>query len=120
MKRHHPGATGKGTIRVLTVRQPWAERIVSGTKKIEYRTWQTHYRGALAIHAAVSRAAPGGTDLPRGVIVGTVKVVDCVIGRDGIWHWKLRQPRRCRPISFKGSLGIRLLPNRVARRLHKT
>ncbi len=36
----------------LSIRQPWAELIVSGRKSIEIRTWATHHRGAFYIHAA--------------------------------------------------------------------
>lgn len=37
--------------RVLSVRQPWASMIVHGIKKIESRSWRTHWRGTLLIHA---------------------------------------------------------------------
>lgn len=37
-------------IPALTVRQPWAWCIEHG-KPVENRTWQTRYRGPLAIHA---------------------------------------------------------------------
>lgn len=36
-------------IRTLAVRQPWAGLIVVGQKKIEYRTWETPYRGPFLI-----------------------------------------------------------------------
>ena len=39
-------------IPVLSVRQPWAGLIVKGIKAIENRTWRTHYRGDLLIHAS--------------------------------------------------------------------
>lgn len=38
---------GKG----LTFIQPWASAIAFAGKDIENRTWRTHYRGPLAIHA---------------------------------------------------------------------
>ncbi len=40
------------TMRALTVRQPWAWAIGYGGKDVENRTWNTTYRGPLAIHAA--------------------------------------------------------------------
>ena len=40
-----------GEIRALTVRQPWVWAIAEQGKTIENRTWQTAYRGLLAIHA---------------------------------------------------------------------
>lgn len=39
-------------MRALTVRQPWASLIALGVKRIETRSWDTQYRGPLAIHAA--------------------------------------------------------------------
>ena len=42
------------TIKVLSVKQPWAWLIVSGYKNIENRTWKTDYRGELFIHAGQS------------------------------------------------------------------
>jgi hypothetical protein len=38
-------------VKALTVRQPWAWAIAAGHKDVENRTWQTSYRGLLAIHA---------------------------------------------------------------------
>ncbi len=35
----------------LSIRQPWAWLVVSGTKDVENRTWTTQYRGWLLIHA---------------------------------------------------------------------
>lgn len=40
-----------GPIKALSVIQPWAWLIIFGGKTIENRTWRTHYRGPLLIHA---------------------------------------------------------------------
>lgn len=42
------------TLRVLTVKQPWAAAIAYGTKRVENRTWLPKYRGPLAIHAGLA------------------------------------------------------------------
>ena len=39
---------GKG----LSIIQPWAAAIAFAGKDIENRSWRTHYRGPLAIHAS--------------------------------------------------------------------
>jgi hypothetical protein len=39
-------------MRALTIAQPWAEMIARRRKHYETRSWATHYRGRLAIHAA--------------------------------------------------------------------
>ena len=38
-------------MKALSLYQPWATLIALGAKKIETRSWKTHYRGPLAIHA---------------------------------------------------------------------
>ncbi len=39
-------------MRALSIRQPWAFSIVSGTKRIENRGWNSHHRGHFLIHAS--------------------------------------------------------------------
>lgn len=39
-------------MKALTLWEPWASLIALGVKRIETRSWQTSYRGPLAIHAA--------------------------------------------------------------------
>src|SRR5690606_20130422 len=72
-------------MKTLSIRQPWAELILQGRKTIELRTWQTHYRGAILIHAGGNLEQDGceayGIDpaeITRGAIVGTVDIVDMV------------------------------------------
>ena len=45
-------------MRGLTVRQPYAQAIACGRKRIETRGQRTRYRGRLAIHAALGHALP--------------------------------------------------------------
>jgi hypothetical protein len=39
-------------MKALTLTQPWATLVAVGAKRIETRSWQTSYRGPVAIHAA--------------------------------------------------------------------
>lgn len=39
-------------MKALTLTQPWATLVAIGAKRIETRSWDTKYRGPLAIHAA--------------------------------------------------------------------
>lgn len=48
-------------MKALTIRQPWASLIAHGVKTIETRSWRTHYRGPIAIHAG----ATADLDTPR-------------------------------------------------------
>ncbi len=47
-----PDVLSGATLRVLSIRQPWATLLASGVKTIETRSWGTTYRGLIAIHAA--------------------------------------------------------------------
>lgn len=40
-------------MKALTIWQPWASLIASGEKQYETRSWETKYRGPLAIHAGL-------------------------------------------------------------------
>lgn len=83
---------------IISIRQPWAWLIVHGPKRIENRTWRTHYRGPILIHASsgLTRAEyeeaiefmaerqilpaymPRPEELERGGIIGRARVVDCI------------------------------------------
>lgn len=75
-------------MRALSLRQPWAELVVRGEKTIEVRGRHTHIRGPVQVYAGLKRIDPKeevrigeryGLDvdaLPRGVLVGTVNIVD--------------------------------------------
>jgi len=41
-------------MKVLSLRQPWADLIVDGRKKVETRKWNTSYRGWFWVHASKS------------------------------------------------------------------
>lgn len=91
-------------LRALSIRQPHAEAIMRGVKKIEYRTRPTKVRGTIYIYASLGRYSPAEEaemmagygiddvacdDLPRGVILGTVELHDCDGG-----EWYVRSPER--------------------------
>ena len=90
-------------MKALSIKQPWAALIVHGIKDIENRTWRTHFRGKIYIHASAPKkfnvqlsdeqtklAIPvletsfNGTML-FGAIIGEVEIVDCIINHDSIW-----------------------------------
>jgi hypothetical protein len=59
-------------MKALSVKQPWANLIVSGEKTIETRTWATPYRGQILI---VSSKKPRIE--PAGFALATAELVDC-------------------------------------------
>lgn len=86
----------------LSIRQPHAEAILRGIKKVEYRSQATTKRGRVLIYASRIPVDDVATwmkkygirdrayeELPRGVIVGSVEIHDCQGG-----EWQLRHPRR--------------------------
>ncbi len=95
--------------RALSVRQPYAEMIIRGEKKIEFRSRRTHIRGRVYIYASKQRANSEDfveqkllpSDLPVGCIIGTVEIVGCRSAR-GEFEWDLENPRRfIRPLKPK-------------------
>jgi hypothetical protein len=116
---------GHITGKALCVEQPWAWAIIEGLKDVENRTWPTHHRGPLLIHAGLKDDLDGWhfldqhgfalpVDPPSGGIIGVVDVVDCV--RDypsiwapkGCWHWLLENPQ---PLPFRPYTGGQRLFN---------
>ena len=41
-------------VKAVSIKQPWADMIMAGKKKIEVRTWRTRYRGDIVICASQS------------------------------------------------------------------
>ena len=88
-------------MRALSIRQPYAEQILRGTKRFEYRSRLTIIRERIYIYASCKPGPakefeqmyiqPG--DLMMGVLVGTVEITDCS-GKPGGYKWHLARPRR--------------------------
>jgi len=88
--------------RALSIRQPYAEMILRGIKKIEYRSMPTKIRGRVYIYASLTagsleafeklKAHPG--DFPTGVLVGTVEIVGCETPDGYDYEWMLANPQR--------------------------
>ncbi|WP_339889815.1 ASCH domain-containing protein [uncultured Flavobacterium sp.] len=92
-------------MKALSIKQPWASLIAHGIKDIENRTWKTHFRGRIYIHASakdfgsLSQAlnqqqwdktiqnwnSDYFPDRPLSAIIGEVDIIDCVINHPSIW-----------------------------------
>ena len=107
-------------MKVLTVKQPYAELICLGIKDVENRSWRcpTKYIGKrVLIHASKTSykcdnyfdsplsniqllALPRDIQYPvlHGAIIGSVEIVDCVINHPSVWavdecyNWVLANP----------------------------
>jgi hypothetical protein len=117
----------------LGIRQPWAELIVRGVKTIEVRKFDVNVRGRIYVyasrqisdHPAAATAASNHQldleSLPRGVVVGSVELVEtcamtpadagaaCLREEDLRAHryvgWRLANPER-----YDEPLPIRFMP----------
>lgn len=142
-------------MRALSLTQPWATLVILGAKRLETRGWSTEYRGPLAIQAAKGfprwaqetcleepfrsvlwpDQAPEPRNLPRGLVLGTVHLADCLSTNllcrqyhagdqaaqallagherdfgdysEDRFAWVLRDPRPFEiPIAARGALGL--------------
>jgi hypothetical protein len=115
-------------MKTLSLKQPWAELVIEGKKKIELRKWNTHFRGESLIHAskipdldAMKRF--GFNNLPLGAIIGKAELVDVKkylnaleLEKDkdlhlanldwGSYGFILKNPHRIDLIEAKGSLNF--------------
>jgi hypothetical protein len=115
-------------VKTLSIRQPWAWAILCAGKDIENRGWATGYRGALVIHAGLRMDARGRerlrheygieapADLPRGGLVGRVRLVDCVTTHPSQWFegpygLVLSDPEPLPFVSMAGQLGLFEVPD---------
>lgn len=82
-------------MKAIVIRQPWAEQIISGEKKIEYRTWDTSYRGWLLI-------------VSNKQAVGMMEIVDVRYNEaEGIYEWIIGEVKRIEePFYVRGKPGI--------------
>ena len=79
-------------MKAISVRQPFAWAIIAGRKRIENRTQRSPVRGRIAVHSSqrrderwrvllgmlFGREQKSCQQSPRGCIIGTVEIVDCV------------------------------------------
>jgi predicted transcriptional regulator len=68
-------------MKALSMKQPWAELVVSGKKTIEVRKWNTRFRGEFLVHASrnTNKEAErrlGYDNLPTGCVIGRAEIVD--------------------------------------------
>src|SRR5688572_5113190 len=90
----------------ISIRQPWAEQILRGIKKQEFRGVPTNIRERVYLYASLKPAGASrdwhrlGQDigqLPVGKIVGSVEVINCRWdGRRRCYAYELARPKRLR------------------------
>ncbi|COF05521.1 MULTISPECIES: ASCH domain-containing protein [Bacillus] len=81
-------------MKVLSMIQPWASLFLSNEAHYETRTWNTKYRGSLAIHTSkkidsnacnndiihsiLSKQGLNKNNLPTGKIIGVCNLINCL------------------------------------------
>ena len=115
-------------MKALSLKQPFAELIISGRKTIELRTWKTNFRGKFLVHASKipdkkAMKQFGFNELPVGQIIGEVELIDVKeytskkeFAKDSKKHlasstwgkigFVLKNAKRIKPIPAKGALGF--------------
>jgi hypothetical protein len=115
-------------MKVLTLKQPWAELILLGKKTIEIRKWNTHFRGKFLIHSSKvsdskSMKKFGFDKLPNGFIVGQANLFNVKKYKNikefnedknrhlatvkwGKYGFILKNVKRIKPIPAKGQLNF--------------
>ena len=78
-------------MKALSIKQPYAELIVQGRKKIELRNWKTNFRGEFLIHAPKSPDFDAMkrfnfSSLPLGGIVGKANLIDVKLYKSELEH----------------------------------
>lgn len=118
-------------MKAISIRQPWAWLIINAGKDIENRSWPTHLRGRVLVHAAKGMTnseyedveafiaehpgsvlqLPPREALERGGIIGSVEIVDCVRQSKSPWFFGpygfvLRDPKPLAFLPLRGRLGF--------------
>lgn len=125
-------------IRILSVRQPWAELIVLGHKNVENRGMPVTHRGLLLIHASKTPAeitdrqllTRYGVRVDRGTlrtggIIGVVNLVACVEEFDSPWFdgpygWVLRDAQRLSFVAHRGNVSLMRASPELLKRIGKS
>lgn len=117
-------------MKALTIRQPWANLVISGQKPVENRSRVTQFRGLVAIHSSKDlypaetvdawklARERGLGDVPPtqaeeyGAVLGVATLVGTCEQSDSPWFtgpigWVFTRPLRFeRPVVMKGALGL--------------
>jgi hypothetical protein len=86
------GRVERGELRALSIKQPYPHHIFYDGKDVENRDWPTKGRGWVIVHAGVSKTEldmddPEEAAMPRGGVVGIMKITDCVQAMESRWFF---------------------------------
>ena len=87
-------------MKALSIYPEYATEIAMGWKTIEYRTWETKYRGDIAICSS-KKPHPGTV---AGHALCVVELVDIEVYGEKDFGWVLENPRMIKPVPVRGQL----------------
>ena len=115
-------------MKVLSIKQPFAELILQGKKTVELRKWNTNFRGAFLIHASKNPDLQamkkfGFKELPCGFILGKAELIAVKEYKNseefkqdqnkhladlkwGNYGFILKNAKKIKPIQTNGALGF--------------
>jgi hypothetical protein len=130
-------------VKALSLQQPWVYAILHAGKNVENRSWRTHYRGWIALHAsarpmpAAENVFPGQdslpdvSTLPLSAICGVARLVAIVSESRSEWFYRPEDGSRNygwvledvtplpEPVPCKGALSLWEVPPDVVRAIRK-
>lgn len=91
-------------MKALSLRPQWAHLVLCEEKNIEYRTWQTDYRGELLI---CSSQSPKIKNTIAGHALCVVTLSNITYDEtENIYEWHLTNVRAIKPFPVRGKLRI--------------
>lgn len=103
-------------MKALSVRGDYVMDMITGKKKIEYRTWYTKYRGDLLMCSTAKKIA--GT--APGYALCVVNLYDVEYSElDDLYYWHIKDVRVIKPIHIKGQLKLFNVPDKLIKPISK-
>lgn len=90
-------------MKALSVRGDYIMQMIEGTKKIEYRTWQTKYRGPLLMCSTAKKVA--GAVPGYAICIVNLKDIEWS-DFDECFHWSIELQDLIEPVPVKGQLKL--------------
>lgn len=103
-------------MKALSVRGDYVMDMITGKKKIEYRTWSTKYRGPLLMCSTARKVAGSAP----GYAICIVNLYNIEYSElDDLYYWHIKDVRVIKPIHIKGQLKLFNVPNKLIKVISK-
>lgn len=103
-------------MKALSVRGDYVMDMITGKKKIEYRTWSTKYRGPLLMCSTARKVAGSAP----GYAICIVNLYNIEYSElDDLYYWHIKDVRVIKPIHIKGQLKLFNVPDKLIKVISK-